>query len=295
MAASDEAATRLGRAGDSLARYSEEAAAASERNAAKLGNIGSLIYHHAEEAGARIDHILAKTDSTHAALRGQLHELADTYDKAEQGIEALAGALSRRSGDMGDITDRALGKMETWDKTVGERTRALDAASDKVAEQTQGVIEAIDNQTRDMRAAASEAETLLGELRAETHQAGVDDFLRRATFISERLQSLAVDMNRVLETRLSEDDWRRFNRGEKGVFVRKMLGFREKSKLASVKKKYEDDGEFRDYVGRYISQFDAMLADARKRDHDAVLSTTFLSSDMGKVYMLLAWAIGREF
>ncbi|KKM82366.1 hypothetical protein LCGC14_1320220, partial [marine sediment metagenome] len=64
----------------------------------------------------------------------------------------------------------------------------------------------------------------------------------------------------------------------------RMLGFREKSKLAAVKKKYEDDGEFRDYVNRYISQFDALLAEAKKRDHDAVLSTTFLSSDMGKVY-----------
>ena len=164
-----------------------------------------------------------------------------------------------------------------------------------MVEQTQGVIETIDMQTRDMRAAASEAATLLDDLKAETHQVGVDDFLRRATFISERLQSLAVDMNRVLETRLSEEDWRRFNRGETGVFVRKMLGFREKSKLAAVKKKYEDDGEFREYVSRYISQFDALLAEAKKRDHDAVLSTTFLSSDMGKVYMLLARAIGRDF
>ena len=142
---------------------------------------------------------------------------------------------------------------------------------------------------------ASEAATLLDDLKAETHQVGVDDFLRRASFISERLQSIAVDMNRVLETRLSEDDWRRFNKGEKGVFVRKMLGFREKSKLATISKKYEDDGEFREYVSRYISQFDAMLAEAKKRDHDAVLSTIFLSSDMGKVYMLLARAIGREF
>ena len=106
---------------------------------------------------------------------------------------------------------------------------------------------------------------------------------RRATFISERLQSLAVDMNRLLETTVSEDDWRRFNRGEKGIFVRKMLGFREKAKLDAIKQKYQDDDEFRRYVTRYLSQFESLLKEATKRDHDGILNATFMSSDMGKV------------
>ena len=36
-------------------------------------------------------------------------------------------------------------------------------------------------------------------------------------------------MSRVLETQITEDDWRRFTKGKKGVFVRKMLGFRERA------------------------------------------------------------------
>jgi len=118
--------------------------------------------------------------------------------------------------------------------------------------------------------------------------------MHQSSFINERLQSLAVDMNRVLETQISEDDWQRFNRGEKGVFVRKMLGFREKVKLASIKEKYQTDSEFRDYVSRYLTEFEVVLDEAKKRDQEGLLKSTFLSSDVGKVYMLLARALGRD-
>ena len=110
----------------------------------------------------------------------------------------------------------------------------------------------------------------------------------------ERLQSVAVDLSRILETEITEEDWRRYNKGEKGVFVRKMLGFREKARLLSIADKYQSDGDFRTYVGRYLSEFARMLEDAKLRDPDGILRATMLSSDLGKVYMILARALGRD-
>ena len=163
-----------------------------------------------------------------------------------------------------------------------------------MAEQAEKASQAFDTRTRDMRSLSGEAAELVEELRKRTREEGVDEFLRRAAFISEKLQSLAVDMARVMETTVSEDDWRRFNKGETGIFVRKMLGFKEKSRLATVRRKYQEDGEFREYVNRYINQFDLFLKEARKRDHQGVLATTFLTSDMGKLYMILARTLGRD-
>ena len=108
--------------------------------------------------------------------------------------------------------------------------------------------------------------------------------MRRASFISRSLQSLAVDLARVMEVQITEDDWRRYNRGEKGVFVSKMLGFREKAKLAAIRQKHREDPQFRDYVDRYLAQFDDMLKEAKERDLDGVLSTALLTSDMGKLH-----------
>ena len=76
--------------------------------------------------------------------------------------------------------------------------------------------------------------------------------------------------------------------------MRKMLGFREKVKLASIKEKYQTDSEFRDYVSRYLTEFEVVLDEAKKRDQEGLLKSTFLSSDVGKVYMLLARALDRD-
>jgi len=145
-----------------------------------------------------------------------------------------------------------------------------------------------------VRCASNEASALLASLRERTEKTDLEEFTRQATFISERLQSIAVDISRVLETQVSEDDWRRFNKGEKGIFVRKLLGFREKAKLAQVRQMYQEDSMFREYVTRYLEEFEKLLDESSSRDHNSMLHATFLSSDMGKVYMLLARALDRD-
>jgi hypothetical protein len=145
-----------------------------------------------------------------------------------------------------------------------------------------------------MRKASNEANALVKALEERTKEADVKDYIHQSSFITERLQSIAVDMSRVLETQITEDDWRRFNKGEKGVFVRKMLGFREKARLGAIREKYQEDVKFREYVNHYFTEFEIMLAEAKKRDQEGMLKSIFLSSDVGKVYILLTGALGRE-
>ena len=57
---------------------------------------------------------------------------------------------------------------------------------------------------------------------------------------------------------------------------------------------YQADGTFRDYVTRYLEEFEKLLDESAKRDTDSMLHATFLSSDMGKVYMILARALDRD-
>ena len=91
-------------------------------------------------------------------------------------------------------------------------------------------------QTTEMRDASNDANGLLEILKDRKNEIGLKDFMRQARFITKRLQSITVDMNRVLETNISEDVWRRYNKGETVVFVRKMLGFRERVRLTAIRK-----------------------------------------------------------
>ena len=233
-------------------------------------------------------------DGAYDTLRKQLNELTGAYEKADAGISSLAGSIGERANEISMVTGKALGQINHWDKLVRESSEILDKTANQVNKQGKSVTNALIKQTQEMKLAVGDASELLVALKAHVKEAGTDDFLRRATFISERLQSLAVDMSRLMETSISEEDWTRFNKGEKGIFVRKILGFREKTRLASIKQRYQNDQEFRNYVSRYLDEFKSFLDEARKRDKQGVLSTIFLSSDMGKLYMVLIKALDRD-
>ena len=231
---------------------------------------------------------------TAESLQRQLAAMVTTYGQAESGVESLSKALNRRAQELGSVTEVALGKVAAWDQRVSSHSDALTRVTASVAQNAAQVSQSLDYQTTEMRKASNEANALLKALEGRTEEAGVQDFIHQSSFISERLQSIAVDMTRVLETQITEDDWRRFTKGEKGVFVRKMLGFREKARLGTIRDKYQEVGEFREYVNRYFTEFEVMLAEAKKRDQEGMLKSILLSSDIGKVYMLLSRALGRE-
>jgi hypothetical protein len=113
------------------------------------------------------------------------------------------------------------------------------------------------------------------------------------SLVTEGLESVAIDINRILDTHVSEDDWNRYNRGDKGVFLRKILGMRTRSKLGRINKLYRETATFRDYVNRYLRQFDDLITVAKRSDHEGVASASLMTSDAGKVYLLLRAALDR--
>jgi hypothetical protein len=60
-----------------------------------------------------------------------------------------------------------------------------------------------------------------------------------------------------------------------------------------IAQKYRKDGEFRAHVDRFIASFEELLGAATKRDRDNILVETYLTSDTGKVYLILGQAIGK--
>ena len=112
--------------------------------------------------------------------------------------------------------------------------------------------------------------------------------------VSEGLESVAIDINRIMETRITEDDWKRYNRGEKSVFLRKILGMRNRAKLAKINQLHRQDSNFREYVSRYLAQFDELIESAKRSGQEGALGAGFMTSDAGKVYMILQSALARE-
>src|SRR3546814_4976321 len=56
---------------------------------------------------------------------------------------------------------------------------------------------------------------------------------------------MAIDITRLLNRDLSEDLWRRYYKGERGLFTRKLIDQRD---LDKIRGKYQENGEFRDFT-----------------------------------------------
>ena len=110
----------------------------------------------------------------------------------------------------------------------------------------------------------------------------------------ESLHSLSVDFNRLLDEDVPDKTWKAFYRGDGTIFTRRLLGMRDQFPAEAVREKYQEDGEFRGYVQRYLRQFEELFDQAVRQEQGDVLSSTLVTSDVGKVYLLLCTALGRE-
>jgi hypothetical protein len=146
---------------------------------------------------------------------------------------------------------------------------------------------------RDLLRGASREEQQFGQpQRAEPQPQRTAD-ARNPHHVVESLNSLSVDIARAIDHDASVDLWRRYQRGERDVFTRRLYTLKGQQTFDEIKRKYDREPEFRTAVDRYIGDFEKLLADVARNDRDKVLTQSYLTSDTGKVYTMLAHAAGR--
>jgi hypothetical protein len=109
----------------------------------------------------------------------------------------------------------------------------------------------------------------------------------------DSLDSLAVDIARMIDHDAAAELWERYNRGERNVFSRKLYTPQGQRAFEEIRKKYRSDRDFTRTVDRYISEFERLLEEVSRDDRGQVVARTYLTSETGKVYTLLAHAAGR--
>ncbi|MFT5540011.1 MAG: ferritin-like protein [Alphaproteobacteria bacterium] len=320
MRATTEAATAA------EARMVEAARHLESRFAAGAAAVGTS----AEEAAARIATVTETLDarrtgliSASAALSG---EMAEQFDKlsAQEGrlnqialalvkvgetvkqllenqrttLDGAAESVARRVTAVGSILDEEIARLDTATTEsaarLDEQTRDYGKALATAAERAEGIAETYTRMTGELTAASKQASDEAAKIRLNSLDAERDRFLRASRLVLDDLNSLGVDLTRILDKPLAEKLWRQFARGDKAVFLRAMLVDHETRKLqAAIKQRYEDDADFRKYTDRYLDLFENLLAQASASDPESLLSSAFVTADVGKVYVMLSRAIGR--
>jgi hypothetical protein len=109
----------------------------------------------------------------------------------------------------------------------------------------------------------------------------------------ESLDSLSVDIARMIDHDAAADLWDRYKRGERNVFTRRLYTLQGQQAFDDIRKKYRAEREFKQTVDRYINEFERLLDEVSRDDRGQVVARTYLTSETGKVYTMLAHAAGR--
>ena len=109
----------------------------------------------------------------------------------------------------------------------------------------------------------------------------------------DSLDSLAVDIARMIDHEAAAELWERYKRGEHNVFTRKLYTMQGQRTFDEIRRKYRGDAEFMQTVDRYIAEFERLLDEVSRDDPSQEAARNYLSSETGKVYTMLAHAAGR--
>ena len=134
---------------------------------------------------------------------------------------------------------------------------------------------------------------LLGRASREESEPAPTPDSRQARRAIESLNSLSVDIARMIDHDAAAELWERYKRGERNVFTRRLYTMQGQKTFDEIRNRYRSDREFKTTVDRYIAEFERLLNEVSEDERGQATARSYLTSDTGKVYTMLAHAAGR--
>jgi hypothetical protein len=109
---------------------------------------------------------------------------------------------------------------------------------------------------------------------------------------TEALNAVAQNASRLLDGDAVVDFWDRRQNGEIVPATRRLYTAQGQETFDSVRRRMRTDASFRAASDRYVQEFERLIARVGSNDPDGSRARSYLLSDTGKVYTLLAHAAG---
>lgn len=107
------------------------------------------------------------------------------------------------------------------------------------------------------------------------------------------LADMALDLEAIGDAGAGDEEWRRYLAGDRSVFARRLANAIDDTTVNRIATLNRENAHFRESANTYINEFESLLERARQGDGGGLLASSLLSADTGKIYLALAYALGR--
>ena len=234
----------------------------------------------------------ALTESAGEKMISALLRVKETAKQAsDYSREALENSISGSTEAFEKVSEEALNRI--IDDKIASIAPKLEKAVASAVATTQSTaahltdqLAAIEDMTRNL-----EQRILFAKEKAE--QSSDENFTRRVAQLTESLNSISIDVGKILSNDVTDTEWAAYLKGDRGIFTRRAVRLLDGKEVREILAQYSANDEFREHVNRYIHDFEAMLRGVLATRDGSAISVTLLSSDVGKLYVALAQAIER--
>ncbi|MET0270864.1 MAG: hypothetical protein ABW173_10580, partial [Sphingomonas sp.] len=293
----EAAAAGVNRATRAIGRL--DTVAAGQRKAIEtLATATAEKFEELEQRTRALDTLLADTTAQAQALTGGASaQLVDALlrvretagQAADHASRAFASVIEQAAARLGDESTAAL--QSGLGGAVEARLAEIAALADRAAAAGEAAGQRLAAQA-DRLAASAETITRHAGLPDEPAADGEGVSARVARLI-DQLNSISIDVTKLLSSDVPDTFWAAYLKGDRGVFTRRAARLVDATEAKEIARRYEDEPVFREQVNRYIHDFEAMLGHILATRDGSILGVTLLSADMGKLYVALAQAIER--
>lgn len=170
---------------------------------------------------------------------------------------------------------------------VGETLEAYEDKMNKFGE-------LVNQHLSDLRDNYDKTEKHVDDFNRKFKAANVDVFMKNSADILTELEALSIDINAIFDKAGKDDSlWKKYYEGDHSAFVRYLSKNMTKKEVVAIKEDYENKADFRIIVDKYIDDFNQLVTAARENERSNTLLAMISGSDIGKVYYILAKALGK--
>jgi hypothetical protein len=273
-----------------------DSSAAFERDHAAVVSLSKSLAGEFDTARGIVTEIHSTTEQTAIAAAARMVEnvmqVRASVNATAAEIQTLLSSVVAEA--QSSLDDFATNKAEAaFGAPIRLQIAALEEASVKAADAAGDASERLATRLVELMHVISETEARVDEVDTRMDVRARDTLAARSIRLVDSLNEVSVDVARLLAVDVGDSAWKRYLEGDKGLFARATVRLADRETARKIARHYTHDADFESEATRYVEQFEQLIHRVLKDPEGESFALILLSSDIGKLYVMIAEAIGR--